>query len=495
MYLDEIYNNFLGTLRPTPDLRENNPSLEHGKYINDRSKFYAGKSMLISTDNSIDGSGKNTEIKIQVPSPCLIERSSGPEFETVIEGFNIGSKVVEGNQNQCTATAGKRTELASAITRYNTLNDEYRTELSKYTNFRQNLTYSRYLEKYVKIITRAGTASQSEESTTYYINKYGFRYTLPKTGTSTVSSAPSDITPTYADGNVLVLAESDFSSFPVRSNESTTINTVQAGQNLNLAGKIVTFPETTSGGGSKKKYAWIDIEGVAHIFGDDILTDAGNNASATCQNMLTNAKGPDYTTRADFVTALGGSGSGLIGSDVTTNTYMCSEVPTIVNSKKEQLDAQEIIIKDILKSIYATLPSCAGPASTSTTTTFNQYIINENGAPRLNLPTETTDTEKKMPTYDGKVSDTFKNVKSKLAYYVLWLILMVGIIVVTFRTMANSEGPSSGSFQASAAILLILIIYLFNFLSSLRLGPQQTLNNFFGALPEKVSGMFKFTFT
>lgn len=487
MYLDEIYNNFLGTLRPTPDLRENNPSLEHGKYINDRSKFYAGKSMLISTDNSIDGSGKNTEIKIQVPSPCLIERSSGPEFDTVIEGFNIGSKVVEGNQNQCTATADQRTAIATVIARYNTLNDEYRTELSKYTNFRQNLTYSRYFEKFVKIITRAQTATQPEESTIYYINKYGFRYTLPKTG-----PLPSNITPQYVASNVLVLAESDFSSFPVRSNESTTINTVQAGQNLNLAGKIVTFLETT-GGVSKKKYAWIDIEGVAHIFSDDILTDTGNNASATCQNMLTNAKGPSYNTRAEFELAVGGAG--LIGSDVTTTTYMCSEVPTIVNSKKEQLDAQEIIIKDILKSIYTTLPSCAGPASTSTTTTFNQYITNENGSPRLNLPTETTDTEKKMPTYDGKVSDTFKNVKSKLAYYVLWLILMVGIIIVTFRTMANSEGPSSGSFQASAAILLILIIYLFNFLSSLRLGPQQTLNNFFGALPEKVSGMFKFTFT
>jgi len=488
MYLDEVYNNFLGTLRPTPDLRENNPSLEHGKYVNDRSKFYAGKSMLISTDNSIDGSGKNTEIKIQVPSPCLVERSSAPELDSIIEGFDIGSKVVEGNQNQCSATAEKRTELATAIARYNTLNDDYRTELSKYTNFRQNLTYSRYFDKYIKIITRAGSSTQAEESTLYYINKYGFRYTVPKSGTPPVSTVPQNVTPQYVDGDVVVVSEIDFNSFPIRSNESTALNTIQTGQNLNLAGKIVTFTET-----NKKIYVWVDIEGIAHIFNDTILNDAANNASASCQSMLTSSRGPHYDTRSAFNTAIGGSN--LVGSEVSTNTYMCSEVPSIVKSKKEELDAQEIIVKEILNSIYTSLPSCAGPAGTSTTTTFNQYIKYENEEPKLNLPSGTTDTQKKMPTYDGKVSDTFKNVKSKLAYYILWLILMVGIIVVTFRTMSTSEGPSSGSFQASAAILLILIIYLFNFLSNLRLGPQQTLANFFGDLPEKVSGMFKFTFT
>jgi hypothetical protein len=100
-----------------------------------------------------------------------------------------------------------------------------------------------------------------------------------------------------------------------------------------------------------------------------------------------------------------------------------------------------------------------------------------------------------MTTYSGKVTDTFKNVKSKLAYYVLWLGLMIFIVVVTFRNMANSEGPESGSFQVSAAILIVLIIYLFNFLSDMRLGPNQALSKFFGALPEKVSGMMKFSFT
>ena len=116
----------------------------------------------------------------------------------------------------------------------------------------------------------------------------------------------------------------------------------------------------------------------------------------------------------------------------------------------------------------------------------------------MNLPPESEQSvqiRKGMPTYDGKVSDTFKNVKSKLAYYILWLALMIFIVVVTFRNMANSEGPDSGSFQASAAVLVVLIIYLFNFLSNMRIGPQQALNDFFGALPEKVSGMMKFTFT
>jgi len=42
---------------------------------------------------------------------------------------------------------------------------------------------------------------------------------------------------------------------------------------------------------------------------------------------------------------------------------------------------------------------------------------------------------------------------------------------------------------------VVLIIYLFNFLSNMRVGPQQALNDFFGALPEKVSGMMKFSFT
>ena len=116
MYLDEVFNNFLGTLQPSPDLRVNNPNLEHGKFINDRSKYYAGKSVMISTDDSIDGSGKNTEIKVHVPSPCLIERSSGPEFDSIIEGFNIGARVVEGATN-AGSSSGSATASCSFCSR------------------------------------------------------------------------------------------------------------------------------------------------------------------------------------------------------------------------------------------------------------------------------------------------------------------------------------------------------------------------------------------
>jgi hypothetical protein len=133
---------------------------------------------------------------------------------------------------------------------------------------------------------------------------------------------------------------------------------------------------------------------------------------------------------------------------------------------------------------------------------ITQYIVqNQDGTHSLNIPSsnqdqaQTTAIRGIMPTYDGKVKDTFKNVKSKLAYYLLWLALMIFIVVVTFRNMAESEGPESGSFQASAAILLVLVIYLFNFLSNMRLGPNQAINNFFGALPEKLSAMMNFTFT
>ncbi len=100
-----------------------------------------------------------------------------------------------------------------------------------------------------------------------------------------------------------------------------------------------------------------------------------------------------------------------------------------------------------------------------------------------------------MVTYDGKVGDSALNVKSKLSYYVLWVSLMLFIIVVTFRNMANSESNESGSFMISAALLILLLIYLFNYLSELKIGPQQMLAKAVGALPEKVSGMMKFTFT
>jgi hypothetical protein len=108
---------------------------------------------------------------------------------------------------------------------------------------------------------------------------------------------------------------------------------------------------------------------------------------------------------------------------------------------------------------------------------------------------EYADIKKNMVTYDGKVSDSSMGVKSKLGYYILWLSLMIFIVVVTFRNMASSESTESGSFMISAALLIILMIYLFNYLSEIRLGPQQLVSKIAGDLPEKVSGMMKFTFT
>ena len=77
----------------------------------------------------------------------------------------------------------------------------------------------------------------------------------------------------------------------------------------------------------------------------------------------------------------------------------------------------------------------------------------------------------------------------------LWLSLMIFVVVVTFRNIASSDSPESGSFMISAVLLIILMIYLFNYLSEFRLGPQQLLSKAAGDLPEKVSGMMKFTFT
>jgi hypothetical protein len=259
------------------------------------------------------------------------------------------------------------------------------------------------------------------------------------------------------------------------------------------------------------KYLWVDVEGVAHKFSADILSDAQNNASSSCQLKLSSLK--SFTSKALFDSAIGQSGTGptatteLVGSDITSSAYMCSDLPSGVIAKKIQVDEQEEVIKATLSTIYANLPNCLPTSSSSgslssSSTTINQYVIqNQDGTHSLNIPTSNQDQAQTnairgiMPTYDGKVKDTFKNVKSKLAYYLLWLALMIFIVVVTFRNMAESEGPESGSFQASAAILVVLVIYLFNFLSNMRLGPNQALSEFFGALPEKISSMMNFTFT
>jgi len=511
MYLDEVFNNFLGTLRPLPDIRENNPSLEHGKFVSDKSKYYAGKSMMISTDNSIDGSGKNTEIKVNVPSQCLMSRTSAPDLESIVEGFNIGERVIEGNTNQCGITQAQRTSLQTALSLYNSLNQEYIIALEKYSKFKQNLSYSRYLNKFVKYNV-AATASASASVDVYYINGYGFRYKVPK-NTSGQHTLPDRVVVannlTMDLSGMPIISDVDFAAFPPQPNSSTSAYVIKAGQDLTLAGTMVKYPETV-GTATVNKYLWVDVEGVAHKFSADILSDAQNNASSSCQLKLSSLK--SFDSKDLFDVAIGKSGTGLtattelVGSDITDSVYMCSDLPSEILAKKIQVDAQEQVIKDTLTTIYANLPNCLPTSSSSgalsSSTTINQYIIqNQDGTHSLNIPSsnqdqaQTTAIRGIMPTYDGKVKDTFKNVKSKLAYYLLWLALMIFIVVVTFRNMANSEGPESGSFQASAAILVVLVIYLFNFLSNMRLGPNQALSEFFGALPEKLSAMMKFTFT
>jgi hypothetical protein len=507
MYLDEVFNNFLGTLRPLPDIRENNPSLEHGKFVTDKSKYYAGKSMMISTDNSIDGTGKNTEIKVTVPSHCLMSRTSAPDLESIVEGFDIGERVIEGNTNQCGITEAQRASLKTALDNYNTLNQAYITALEKYSKFKQNLSYSRYLNKFVKYINTINSPSVTE---VYYINGYGFKYRVPN-ASDTTPTPPQDIViasgVTFDLNGMPTISKVDFDALPSPTLTSATAYVIKAGQDLTLAGKMVKYSETVDSV-VVNKYLWVDVEGVAHKFNADILSDAQNNASSSCQLKLSSTR--SFDNKAAFDVAIGKSGTGLtatmelVGSDITDSVYMCSDLPSEILAKKIQVEAQEQVIKDTLSTIYANLPNClptsSSSGSLSSSTTINQYVVqNSDGTVSLNLPTtnqaETVRIQGSMPTYDGKVKDTFKNVKSKLAYYLLWLALMIFIVVVTFRNMAGSEGPESGSFQASAAILVVLVIYLFNFLSNMRLGPNQALSEFFGALPEKLSAMMNFTFT
>jgi hypothetical protein len=501
MYLDEVFNNFLGTLRPLPDIRQNNPSLEHGKFVTDKSKYYAGKSMLISTDNSIDGSGKNTEIKVNVPSQCLISRTSAPDLESIVEGFDIGERVIEGNTGQCGISQEQRAALQTALNQYNSLNQEYITALENYSKFKQNLSYSRYLNKYVKYNV-AATASASASVDVYYINGYGFRYKVPKNA-SGVPTLPVPVVTAAGvtmDLNTMpVISDVDFAAFPPQPNSSSSAYVIKAGQDLTLAGKMVKYPETVDGV-VVDKYLWVDVEGVAHKFSADVLSDA---PSGSCRLKLSQLR--SFASKDLFEVAIGKSGTGptatteLIGSDITSSAYMCSDLPSDIIAKKIQVDAQEQVIKDALTTVYANLPNCLSNQNQGEVD-INQYVVKNGGVYSLNVPSTTQDPQANairgiMPTYDGKVKDTFKNVKSKLAYYLLWLAFMIFIVVVTFRNMADSEGPDSGSFQASAAILIVLVIYLFNFLSNMRLGPNQALSEFFGALPEKLSAMMNFAFT
>ncbi len=521
MYLDEVFNNFLGTLRPLPDLRQNNPSLEHGKFVTDKSKYYAGKSMMVSTDNSIDGSGKNTEIKIHVPSQCLMNRTSAPDLDSIVEGFDIGERVIEGNTNQCGITQAQRTSLQAALAQYDSLNRDYAAALEKYSKFKQNSVFSNYFNKFVKYTNETSNPPATE---VYYINAYGFKYRVPNV--SSVPTLPAGVviyatncisgcSPITTNGvvtmndayissnNIATISKVNFDALPSPTLTSATAYVIKAGQDLTLAGTMVKYPETVDNA-RVTKYLWVDVEGVAHKFPTSILSDARTNASRSCQLKLSSIK--SFDSKELFDTAIGKGGTSpnftmeLVGSDITSSAYMCSDLPNEINAKKELVDAKETEIKLALNTIYKDyLPNCS--LSQYQGTEINNYVIENknNGGYSLNIPSTTQDQanviQGGMPTYDGKVKDTFKNVKSKLAYYLLWLAFMIFIVVVTFRTMADSEGPESGSFQASAAILLVLVVYLFNFLYEMRRGPHQAIANFFGALPEKLSAMMKFTFT
>jgi len=250
MYLDEVFNNFLGTLRTTPDIRFDNPGLEQGKFVNDRSRYYSGKMILISTDGSIDGSARTTEITIQKPDLDLIERSSGPEFGTVMEGFTTGVPVgtatdeKESLQNQGSgSTSGSSADLRA----YQQLSDKYEQEykvyadaLKSYNIFKQNSNFRPLLNSFIKVVTKAGSVNPvvAEEFEIYYVNAYGYRYRMPKVIPG--STLPTETTPRYdptATPKIVTLTQ--LAAFPTQGDVSTAKYEIKSGQNMTLAGKFV----------------------------------------------------------------------------------------------------------------------------------------------------------------------------------------------------------------------------------------------------------------
>lgn len=503
MYLDEVFNNFLGTLRATPDIRFNNPSLEQGKFVNDRSRYYSGKSLLISTDGSIDGSARTTAITVQKPDLDLIERSSGPEFGTIIEGFNTGIPVgKEGNQNQGSSSSDSTKNSAADLRAYQALSDKYESEykvyadaLKMYNQFKQNYSFASYLNTFVKVITKAGTTNPvvAEEAEIYYVNAYGYRYRMPKVVAG--SQAPAATIPQYdPTATPKIVSLTQIGSFPVQGDVSTAKYEIKSGQNMVLAGKFVKYPNATTG---QTVYAWVDIEGVAHIFNTAILSDTINNCHASCWDKL-KATGNvvPFTSYAAFQTAMGGTQ--LINqAEVTDSAFICSEMPSRVLALKLNLDKIEEQLKVASQKLkLERLDITRTENNEHVSYLDSQGELIQKSTKHVNSKlNEYDDFEKNMVTYDGKVSDSSMGVKSRLGYYILWLSLMIFIVVVTFRNMASSESTESGSFMISAALLIILMIYLFNYLSEIRLGPQQLVGKIAGDLPEKVSGMMKFTFT
>jgi len=522
MYLDEVFNNFLGTLRHVPDIRIDNPNLEQGKFVNDRTRYYAGKVVptMITTES---GECKVSTVSMQKPDLELIERSSGPEYGTVMEGFKQGS-TVEGLTGGGSGSGGSGSGYASSsstasradFVNYDVLSKsftakstEYNSALKTYNAFIHSYSYANYFDKYVRLQTKAAsvatgsTPATPAEYDTYYINKYGFRYKIP-------TPTPTNLNPTFpvSTDSIPIISASDFAGFPI---QTMTNYTVSANQRLNLAGTIVKYAAAASAATSTSSsssqpaptsavYVWVDIEGIAHEFDSTVLSDNVNNCKSTCwakKSAMSSDSIAGFANRDLFITAIGGVK--MIGTPITkANNISCIELPSSIIAMKAGID----VIETELKASADKLGITQG-TQTSNDISHTQGAVNAVGdaiqqpTPQLNsgLMSEYHSIQKDMSTFDGKVDDSGLNVKSKLGYYVLWLSLMIFIVVVTFRNIANSDSTESGSFMISVALLIILLIYLFNYLSKFRLGPQQMISKAAGDLPEKVSGMMKFTFT
>ena len=519
MYLDDALNNFLDTLKPTPDLLKNNPSLEQGKFVNDRSRYYAGRQVTVSTDGSIDGSCKTTTLTVQKPDLDLIERSSGPEYGTVMEGFNGGSAIREGyrrhpdpapepepeNSAAAQANAAKNLEAYNKIyTNYKAKSDEYGLALKTF-NAGGTYAQSQYFDKFVRVEKTAAvpTATPPKAATydIYYVNKYGYLYTIPS-GPSGITATSPQVPAADALVQPKTITKIDLAGFRKPALSADKYVAVP-GQALNLAGTIARYNDTDAN--ATVVYAWIDIEGVAHKFDKSILSHSHTNCHESCVKKVPSSA---PSTKAAFEAAIN---TNLIGTPITSSTFVCSELPTNVLKLRAELAALERQLNDAASKLDHTDYSRAQTDSQSHSrggggggggswwnpspqplSSSSSSSSQESSA--INLYEYDT-LQKNMVTYDGKVGDSTLNVKSKLGYYVLWVSLMLFIIVVTFRNIASSESTESGSFMISVALLILLLIYLFNYLSDLRIGPQQMMTKVVGSLPEKVSGMMKFTFT
>ena len=506
MFLDDALNNFLDTLQPAPDIRTNNPSLEQGKFVNDRSRYYAGKNVAVSTDGSIDGSCRTTTVTVQKPDLDLIERSSGPEYGTVMEGFKCGSAlhIQEGLTPATTATAAESlTTYKKILSEYTIKRDEYIAALTAF-NDGGKYAQSKYFGKFVKVETTAAVLSPPKAATydVYYVNKYGYLYKIP-TGVTTTNPAPA------ADG--IELKPIEISKIALAGFRKPTLSAdkydAAPGQVLDLAGTIVKYTDTDSI--ATVVYAWIDIEGVAHKFDSAILSESRTNCHKSCSSKIPSTK----TTKALFETAI--NSSKLIGTNISSSSFVCSELPTnVVKLRTDLVELEKLLnvaagklaLADYSRAQTESRSHSRGDRSgsswwnpqpqplSSSGTSSGSGASASSSSGSVNLY-EYNNLQQNMVTHDGKVGDSTLNVKSKLGYYILWVSLMLFIVVVTFRNIANSESTESGSFMISVALLILLLIYLFNYLSDLRIGPRQMLLNTVGALPEKVSGMMKFTFT